>query len=166
MYFNYIDFLNATAEKNGVEVGSKEYKLNYAPVKNQIEAFVGSKYPQWATRPDKVTLHKSDAFVALANHFINDKQFMSTVGKNNDAIQGLALYMKYRAIISDGFQKNAQITGYSTLEADANQQFALIKDAVAKKIISKHKGFKQMYDRYLADDELNPIPPTLSEAGK
>jgi len=165
-YFNYIDFLNATAEKEGIEVGSKEYKFRYGPAKKQVEEFVGSKYPQWATRPDKVTLHKSDAFVAIANHFINDKQFMNTVGKNNDAIQGLQQYMNWRNTIVRMFQANVAATGYTTLDAQANERFALMRDYVAKMAYTKHKGFKQMYDRYLADDELNSIDPTLSQAGK
>jgi len=165
-YFNYVDLINAAAKNNNVDVGSLEYQNNYAPFKAKVEEFVGSKYPQWATRPDKITLRKSDAFIALADHFINDKQFMNTVGKNNSAIQGLAVYMKYRALISDAFQNNVKATDYSTLSADANAGYAVIRDTVAKQIFHKYKGFKQMYERYLADDELNPIDPTLSQAGK
>jgi hypothetical protein len=165
-YFNYVDFINSVAEQKGYEVGSQQYRDVFSPLKDKIEEFVGSKYPLWATRPDRVTLHKSDAFIALANHFINDKQFMKTVGKNNDAIKGLQEYMHYRNIISTAFQNNINAGGYVTLDAQANKRFSLAKDMVAKYVISRHKGFQQMYKRYLADDELRPIPTQLSEAGK
>ena len=164
-YFNYVDFINASAKKDGVEIGSTQYQKFYAPQKATVEEFVAKKYPVWGARENRITLHKSDAFIALADRFVNDKQFMKTVGKNNEAIRGLKMYMDLRKTIVDEFQANIDATGYTTLDADVNERFGLLRDYAASLTIAKYKGFGQMYERYLSEDELRPIPTTFSEAG-
>jgi hypothetical protein len=163
-YFNYIDYINAIAKKNNIEVGSSEYKQAFGSTKDLAIQKVSEQFPVWATRENQITLHKSDTFIAIATHFVNDKQFMNTVGKNNDAIIGLKKYLAVRALIVNDYQMNRGL-GQMTLDAKANQKFAAMRDYVAKAITAKHKNFGQMYERYLSQDELNPVSLTLFQAG-
>jgi len=69
--------------------------------------------------------------------------------------------MNNRAIAVSAFQENAQRTGYTTITAAANQKYALYMSIIGTTIKNKNKDFALMYDRYLSQDELNPINPAL-----
>lgn len=164
-YFANVDYIEADAEKNGIKKGSAEYRAYYSPWKTRLADYVGEQFPLWNTRENKITLQKSDAFIALAVHFTSDPKFMGTVGKDNDAMNGLVMYLEARDTIAQEFQANQLATGTSTLDSKANQKYADWRDRTAEYIIAQHPGFKQMYNRYLSQDELNPIDsPLLGEA--
>lgn len=160
-YFANVDYIDADAEKNGIKKGSAEYQAYYSPWKQRLADYVGKQFPIWDTRENRITLQKSDAFIALAMHFTSDPQFMNTVGKNNDAINGLVKYLEARDTIAKEFWANQELTGYTTLNSKANQKYAEWRDRAAELIISQNPGFKQMYNRYLSQDELNPIDSPL-----
>jgi hypothetical protein len=164
-YFNYIDFINADAKAKNIDINSPAYREKYSPIKGMVEDYVIKQFPAWGTKETSISLHKSTPFISLANYFLNDKQYMSTVGNKNDAIKGLKLYMEARAVVSKEFQNNAKVTGYSTLDAAANQRYADVMVNVSKYIVSKHPEFQQMYDRYLVQDELLPIDTILTTKG-
>jgi hypothetical protein len=165
-YFANVDYIEADAEKNGIKKGSSQYRAYYTPWKNRLADFVGKQFPLWDTRENKITLQKSDAFLAIATHFTSDDKFMSTVGKDNDAINGLIMYLEARDTIAQEFQANQLATGYTTLDSRANVKYADWRDRTAEYIIAQHPGFKQMYNRYLSQDELNPIDSPLLEGSK
>lgn len=165
-YFANIDYIEADAEKNGIKKGSKAYTSYYSPWKKELANVVGKQFPLWDTRENKITLQKSDAFLALAQYFVSDKQFMSSVGKDNKAIQGLVLYLEARQTIAAEFQANQERTGTAGLDTKANQKYAEWRDATAEIIIAQNPDFKQMYNRYLSQDELNPIDSPLLGGAK
>lgn len=165
-YFANLDYIEAEAERNGIKKGSKQYRAYYTPWKDRLEVAVAEQFPLWATRENKIVLEKSDAFLAIATHFTSDPKFMSTVGKNNDAMKGLVMYLEARDTIAAEFQANQLATGYSTLDSRANVKYADWRDRTAEYIIAQHPGFKQMYNRYLSQDELNPIDSPLLGGAK
>lgn len=165
-YFANLDYIEADAERNGIKKGSKQYRAYYTPWKERLADTVGEQFPLWDTRENKITLQKSDAFLAIATHFTSDPKFMSTVGKDNDAMKGLIMYLEARDTIAAEFQANQLATGYSTLDSRANVKYADWRDRTAEYIIAQHPGFKQMYNRYLSQDELNPIDSPLLEGAK
>ena len=164
-YFQYIDYINADAKSRGIDINSTDYNNIYGDLKKQIKSGLEDKFPYFKTAPATLTLHKSDAYIALAAYFLRNKQFMNTVGKNNDAIDGLKLYMETRKLIVKDFQDNVNATGYTSLTSKANRKYADMMASIAKYIYTKHPKFEQMYSRYLSEDELRPIDETLLKEG-
>ena len=160
-YFGYIDQLSAAAKSGGIDLKDSRYKEGLSVVKESFRETVAKQFPYWAAKNDSITLAKSDRYIAVADYFLNDKTFMSTVGKKNKAVAGLKRYMDVRAVISKEFQDNVARTGYTTIDAAANEKYALVMNMIGEKIKKENPDFTLMYDRYLAQDELNPINRAL-----
>lgn len=156
-YFDNLEFIEADAERNGVKKGSKLYNEYYKVWKENLADAVGKQYPVWDTRDNRITLQKSDKFIELGTYFVNDKQFMATVGNNNEAIKGLEIYLREREIIMAELEVNRQRTGTYGLDSKANEYYAEWRDNLGEAIAADYPGFKQMWTRYLSQDELNYV---------
>jgi len=161
LYFGYIDQLSASATAQGINIADPNYSDSVKRAKEIFHTITAKQFPYWAAKNDSIELAKSDRYIAIADYFLKDKTFMTTVGRKNKAIAGLREYMNNRAIAVAAFQENAQRTGYTTINSAANQKYALYMQIVGTTIKNKNKDFALMYDRYLAQDELNPINPAL-----
>jgi len=161
MYFGYIDQLTSVADARGIDLKDPQFKEGMKIVKDSFHSNVAKQFPYWGAKNDSITLAKSDRYIAIADKFLNDKQFMNTVGKKNKAIAGLKTYMDNRAVVVAAFQENVKRTGYTTIDASVNEKYALIMNVVGESIKKNNQDFALIYDRYLSQDELNPINPEL-----
>jgi len=161
LYFSYIDQLSASAAAQGIDIKDPNYSDAVKRAKEIFHTVTAKQFPYWAAKNESIELGKSDRYIAIADYFLKDKTFMTTVGRKNKAIAGLREYMNNRAIAVSAFQENAQRTGYTTITAAANQKYALYMSIIGTTIKNKNKDFALMYDRYLSQDELNPINPAL-----
>lgn len=155
-YFTNLDAIKADAESKGIKKGTPEYQ-KYEFWQDNLYDLVAKQYPIWAEKEDKITLHKSDSYIELATMAIADKQFMATAGKNNKAIAGLQQYMIARGEILAQLEQSRALTGVQGLDTKANRYYSIWMANTAQAIINDYPEFKQMYNRYLSNDELNVI---------
>lgn len=155
-YFTNLDAIKADAEAKGIKKGTPEYQ-KYELWQDNLYDLVAKQYPIWAEKENKITLHKSDSYIELATMAMNDKQFMATAGKNNKAIAGLQQYMIARGEILAQLEQSRTLTGIQGLDTKANRYYSIWMANTAQAIIADYPEFKQMYNRYLSNDELNVI---------
>jgi len=164
LYYDNVAYIEEHAKKNNVVSGTDAYREYYGVWKTNLEVSVGELFPLWAERESKITLAKSDQTIKIAQIFLEDEKFMKTVGKNNKAIQGLAVYLKERQVIIEQLNINRQRTGTVGLDTKANRYYLEWRDAMGQAVLKDYPEFKDMYNRYLADDELNIVEsPSLGK---
>lgn len=164
LYYDNIAYIEEHAKKNNVVPGTDAYKNYYGVWKDNLEAKIGEEFPLWAQRESKITLAKSDQTIKIAQIFLQDENFMKTVGKNNKAIKGLAVYLREREVIIEQLNLNRQRTGTIGLDTKANRYYLEWRDAMGQAVLKDYPEFKDMYNRYLADDELNIVEsPSLGK---
>jgi hypothetical protein len=164
LYSENVAYIEEHAKKNGVVPGTAAYKSFYGVWKDNLEVAIGEQFPLWAQRENKITLARSDQTIKIAQLFLNDEKFMKTAGKNNKAIQGLKIYLEERQIIIEQLNMNRQRTGTVGLDTKANRYYLEWRDQVGQAIVKDYPEFKDMYNRYLADDELNIVEsPSLGK---
>jgi len=159
LYYDNVAYIEEHAKKNNAIPGTDAYKSFYGQWKINLEAKIGEEYPLWAQRETKITLAKSDQTIKIAQLFLQDEKFMKTVGKNNKAIKGLAVYLQEREVIMEQLNLNRQRTGTMGLDTKANRYYLEWRDAMGQAVLRDYPEFKDMYNRYLADDELNIVEP-------
>lgn len=160
-YFDALQLIEQDAENNGIKKGTKAYNEYYKVWKDNLADDVAKQYPIWGTRENRITLEQSDKFIELASFFVNDKQFMSTVGKNNEAIKGLEIYLRERDVIIQELEMNRARTGTYGLDSKANSYYATWRDNLGEYLSVQYPGFEQMWVRYLSRDELNIVNTPL-----
>jgi hypothetical protein len=164
LYYENVAYIEEHAKKNNVVSGTDAYKNFYGVWKDNLEAKIGEQFPLWAQRENKITLGKSDQTIKIAQLFLQDEKFMKTVGKKNEAIKGLAVYLQEREVIMEQLNLNRQRTGTTGLDTKANRYYLEWRDAMGQAVVKDHPEFKDMYNRYLADDELNYVEsPSLGK---
>ena len=164
LYYDNVAYIEEHAKKNNVTPGTDAYKNYYGVWKDNLEVKIGEQFPLWAQRENKITLGKSDQTIKIAQLFLEDEKFMKTVGKDSEAIKGLAIYLKERQIIIEQLQLNRERTGTVGLDTKANRYYLEWRDQMGQAIVKDYPEFKDMYNRYLADDELNIVEsPSLGK---
>jgi hypothetical protein len=164
IYYDSVAYIEEHAKKNNVTPGTDAYKNYYGVWKDNLEVKIGEQFPLWAQRENKITLGKSDQTIKIAQLFLQDEKFMKTVGKDSQAIQGLAIYLRERNVIIEQLNLNRQLTGTIGLDTKANRYYLEWRDQMGQAIVKDYPEFKDMYNRYLADDELNIVEsPSLGK---
>jgi hypothetical protein len=165
LYYENVAYIEEHAKKNNVTPGTEAYKNYYGVWKDNLEVKIGEQFPLWAQRENKITLGKSDQTIKIAQLFLQDEKFMKTVGKDSKAIQGLAIYLREREIIIEQLELNRQRTGTVGLDTKANRYYLEWRDQMGQAIVKDYPEFKDMYNRYLADDELNIVESPILGKG-
>jgi hypothetical protein len=165
LYYDSIAYIEEHAKKNNVVPGTDVYKNYYGVWKDNLEVKIGEQFPLWAQRESNITLAKSDQTIKIAQLFLQDENFMKTVGKNNKAVQGLAVYLREREVIIEQLNLNRQRTGTIGLDTKANRYYLEWRDQMGQAILKDYPEFKDMYNRYLADDELNIVESPILGKG-
>jgi hypothetical protein len=158
LYFNNIEYIEQHARDRKISKNSDQYKETYGEWKKDVIAKIEEKFPLWATRPDTFQLDKATNNLAIANRLLADEKFMSTVGKDSKAIQGLRVYMEARQVFKDRLAQEAARTGVTGADTNQNRWILEWRDDVADSIIEKYPEFGRMFDRYISNDKLEDIP--------
>jgi hypothetical protein len=156
-YFSNLEYIEQHASARNISKHSQYYRDNYKPWKDRVEAKIGEQFPMWAARDKSIDINKTDINLAIVNRVLEDKKFMSTVGKDSDVVAGLKLYMEARQVLVDRLAEEAARTGVKGADTEQNRWILEWKERAAQEIIKQHPAFGRMYTRYLNDDTLQPI---------
>ena len=166
LYFTSKEYIEADAKANNIKPGTAQYKAYYGVWKTNLKAAIAEKYPLWGERPQTLTLGQSDEYVKIAKMFLNDKQFMSTVGKTKAGeINGLKAYIEARDVIIQELNANRAATGTMGLDTNANRYYLEWSQNTGQAIVEAYPEFKRMYEYYFIDDELNDVGPVNMKDG-
>lgn len=165
VYFSNIEYIEQHAKARGISKNSDYYKENYKPWKESVTATIEKQFPLWATRDKTLDLEKTNVNLAIIDRMLNDKQYMSTVGKDSELVKGLQMYLEAREVFKAQLEIEGNRTGVYGADTNQNRWILDWRDEVVNEIIRQNPAFERVWVRYLNNDVLEDIP-TFEELDK